>query len=483
LLPLGESWAMAAVDSDIEWLSDYILHFLESSTWIYPVAQFVDERCIIFDVGHQEEKLEYTECHIAYQKLVDGLFAEWLKELSVSDADFERFCCFGLTTNSQLHRVLVEQLLSVEDYMTFKGMMVQRNADLYRETLRSMAEDQVQYAVEDACDEVDTIDTTVFDLLEEDGREAGHVVAQEWRQCEDQILTELASSGEEELEAQRRCEEAELERAIALSLQAEEERVRRLTEVEATSEEVQDSASLSPVDAGMAAQPAAEPPLASGACMAPAAGGGAKRELAPLKKVLPRMLRVEPLSQAVPSFLNAPSPDIEHLRVDVLMQRERAGRVMASPHPPPPPATIADPPAPAHSHGQRPTEAERRLRSERLHQHRQLLLERRRQDRERHFTAARTQLPGRRDVGGLDRAASAARLTPEPDEASRRLASELGAAPLPPDTMVNAPPATAQQLRHALTAQLRQTLPGAVTNSGLGPVGDQIDRLEQLRLR
>jgi len=472
---------MAEVDADLEWLSDYILHFLESPTWVSPVAQFVDERCIIFDLGHKEEKLEYTECHIAYQKLVDGLFAEQLEELSVSDSDFERFCRTGLTTNSQLHRVLVEQLLSVEDYMTFKGMMVQRNADLYRETLRGMAEDQVQYVVDDACDEIETVDATVYDLLEEDGREAGLLVAKEWKQCEDQILSGLVSSAEEELEAQRRCEEAELERAIALSLQAEEERVRRVAEAETTSEEAIIPASAGNAAAGIAAQPpVTEPPLRLRACTAPAAGG-ARRQLAPLKKILPRMLRVEPLSQARPSSLNAPSPDIEHLRVDMLMQRERAGRVTASPHPPPPPATVVAPPAPAHSHGQRPTEAERRLRSERLHQHRQLLFERRRQDRERHFTAAQTQLAGRRDAGGLDRAASAARLTPEPDEASRRLASELGAAPPPADPM--APPATAQQLRRALSAQLRQTLPGALADSGVGPVGNQINRLEQLRHR
>jgi len=474
---------MAEIDADIEWLSDYILHFLESPTWVAPVAQFVDERCIIFDLGQQEEKLEYTECHMAYQQLVDRLFAERLQELSVADSDFERFCLTGLTTNSQLHRVLVEQILSVEDYLMFKGMMVQRNADLYRETLRSMAEDQVQYVVEDACDEIDTVDTTVFDLLEEDGREAGQVVAQEWRQCEDQILSGLVSSGEEELEAQRRCEEAELERAIALSLQAEEERVRRLAEGETASEEVAPSpdagTTVEPVQA-----PAAESSPGSGSGMAPApapAAVGAKRELAPLKKVLPRMLRVESLSQARPPSRNAASQDIEHLRVDVVMQRERAGRVAASPQPPPPPATIVDPPAPVSAPGQRPTEAERRLRAERLHHHRQLLLERRRQDRERHFATAQAQPQGR-NVGGLDRAASAARLTPEPDEASRRLASELGApaSAIPP---ASAPPATAQQLRHALTTQLRQTLPGALANSGVGPVGDQINRLEQLRLR
>jgi len=471
---------MAELDADLEWLSDYILHFLESSTWVAPVAQFVDERCIIFDLGHKEEKLEYTECHMAYQQLVDGLFAERLEELSVADADFERFCRAGLTTNSQLHRVLVEQLLSVEDYMTFKGMMVQRNADLHRETLRSMAEDQVQYVVEDACDEIDTVDTTVFDLLEEDGREAGHVVAQEWRRCEDEILSGLVASGEEELEAQRLCEEAELERAIALSLQAEEERVRRLAAAEA-----QEPAVASSPDAGIVAQqPTAATLPGSGVSMEPTAGG-AKRELAPLKKVLPRMLRVEPLSQARASSRNSPSPDIEHLRVDMVLQRERAGRIVASPHPPPPPATVVDPPAPAPSQGQRPTEAERRLRAERLHHHRQLLLERRRQDRERHFATAQTQPPGRRDTGGLDKAASAARLTPEPDEASRRLASELGAAPQPLESSsaANSPPATAQQLRHALTAQLRQTLPGALADSGVGPVGDQINRLEQLRLR
>ena len=39
----------------------------------------------------------------------------------------EQFSDFVDTANADLHHLLVEQLLSVEDFLTFKAMMVKRN--------------------------------------------------------------------------------------------------------------------------------------------------------------------------------------------------------------------------------------------------------------------------------------------------------------------------------------------------------------------
>jgi hypothetical protein len=115
--------------NDLEWLSDYLVSALKSPTWVVPIAEFVDQQCQMFDDA-EENKLEYTICHNDFKRLIDDLFTAHLLEVSVTPDQFNGFCQHGLTTKQSLHHILIEQLLSVEDFLVFKAMMVKRNADL-----------------------------------------------------------------------------------------------------------------------------------------------------------------------------------------------------------------------------------------------------------------------------------------------------------------------------------------------------------------
>eukprot|EP00425_Heterocapsa_triquetra_P044523 CAMPEP_0195087416 /NCGR_PEP_ID=MMETSP0448-20130528/27261_1 /TAXON_ID=66468 /ORGANISM="Heterocapsa triquestra, Strain CCMP 448" /LENGTH=219 /DNA_ID=CAMNT_0040120977 /DNA_START=89 /DNA_END=745 /DNA_ORIENTATION=- len=219
---------MAEEQEEFEWLSDYVLAFLKSPTWVSPIAQFVDERCIIFE--HVEEnKLEYTICHDEFKELIDSLLAAHLLELSIMPEQFQQFCVTGLGGNRSLHRVLVEQLLSVDDFLTFKAMMVRRNTDLFREALKTMdngeslddaavgpsAADPAAASCAAAADLNET--RVIEDIADHDAGE-GAMLSAEWQFYEDQLFEALRASEDEVAATERQSEEAELEAAIALSL-------------------------------------------------------------------------------------------------------------------------------------------------------------------------------------------------------------------------------------------------------------------------
>ena len=44
---------------------------------------FIDEHCIVFD-SEEENKLEYTQIHALFKKLVEGLLEELMAELGVT---------------------------------------------------------------------------------------------------------------------------------------------------------------------------------------------------------------------------------------------------------------------------------------------------------------------------------------------------------------------------------------------------------------
>ncbi|CAK0896397.1 unnamed protein product, partial [Prorocentrum cordatum] len=106
--------------AELAWLSDYVVTFMKSPTWIAPIQQFIDERCCIFEEG-EENQLSHLQCHEQFKQLIQDLFVAHLVEVSVMPEEFESFCSAGLGGDQQLHRVLVEQLLSVDDFLTFKA--------------------------------------------------------------------------------------------------------------------------------------------------------------------------------------------------------------------------------------------------------------------------------------------------------------------------------------------------------------------------
>ena len=426
-----------AEGDDMEWLSDYILAFLKSPSWVAPIAQFVDEQCIIFE-DEEENKLEYTECHQEYKELIDSRFAAHLLEIDVTGEQFEQFCQRGLSTNPTLHRVLVEQLLSADDFLIFKAMMTKRNADLYREAQRRVdagQEDDYETMIEEEEDLGLGIDTAVVD---------------EWKMYEEQLFQALDASqkADDQLARERQKEEEEMERAIALSLQAEEERQKHDFEdvTAASSSPSAPSAPSAPAPAPMVDDPvAAVAPEGPGAPVEEAAppascpsGGGLPplkpSSLGPLKPVIPRVMRVAPMNSRPGTAASA-------------VHAEEA----LPPPPPPDAAATADavveveaPPLPPP-----PSEEERQARFEHLQRQRQLLVEKRNKERQRHLEKSETKSPNRRaaDQAVSGSAAAGPSLV-------RELTGGTGGTAGPDANTANA----AQQMRQVLASQLKQTL-------------------------
>merc|ERR1719231_1766395 len=115
---------------------------------------------------------------------------------------FESFCQHGLQHNQELHQVLIEQLLAVDDFLLFKAMMVKHNADLNCEVITLEPDfnaEPTSPAKEVACQ-------IVRDVLD----------VSEWRLYAEQGLRATGSShpachNDGALEAMQRCEEAELQ--------------------------------------------------------------------------------------------------------------------------------------------------------------------------------------------------------------------------------------------------------------------------------
>jgi len=52
---------------------------------------FIDEYCIIFD-NEEENKLEFTNLHNDFKKIVEELMYDLMAELEISEEQFVSFC-------------------------------------------------------------------------------------------------------------------------------------------------------------------------------------------------------------------------------------------------------------------------------------------------------------------------------------------------------------------------------------------------------
>ena len=110
-----------------EWFFDMIIGFLRSPRWKTPVMSFLDEKCIEFD-GEEENKLDHTATHAEFKTLVEGLLEELMKDLGVSDSQFVQAC--EKASKNPVHQKIVDQIMAVDNFLSFKKLMVKRNNEL-----------------------------------------------------------------------------------------------------------------------------------------------------------------------------------------------------------------------------------------------------------------------------------------------------------------------------------------------------------------
>eukprot|EP01012_Entosiphon_sulcatum_P035562 TRINITY_DN45154_c0_g1_i1.p1 TRINITY_DN45154_c0_g1~~TRINITY_DN45154_c0_g1_i1.p1 ORF type:complete len:399 (-),score=104.99 TRINITY_DN45154_c0_g1_i1:48-1196(-) len=190
-----------------DWLFDTITQFLRSPVWTHPIQTFIDENCIVFDSA-EENALGFTQVHQAFRDLVDKILGDQLGEFGISPEQFVAAC--ENSQNKELHALVTEYILALDDFQTFKRMMEKRNVELELEALRGLKWN----------------DSDEAPKSEEDPELAAAIAAS-------MLDTDYASK-------QLEMEQAELAHALAISLALEEERVRKLAE-EATKAAKDDS--------------------------------------------------------------------------------------------------------------------------------------------------------------------------------------------------------------------------------------------------
>lgn len=203
------------------WLFDFIQSFLRSPTWTTPLHNFIDDHCGQFSTD-DENRLEYTTIHAQFVELVERLLSKNLKEIGVSEEQFVAAVASGASSDDALNRVIFGQILAVDDFLTFKKMMTQRNAELEVESMRTLA----TYSPSD--EEEAQLQLELALALSQSEGDSGAAKKKKSDFSEDDLAAALRLSmlDVERHQSEYEREQAELEHAIAMSLAAEAERLR-----------------------------------------------------------------------------------------------------------------------------------------------------------------------------------------------------------------------------------------------------------------
>ena len=143
-----KSLAKNGEDMTNEWLSEAIISFLKGPCYSVPLMSFIDEHCLVFDL-EEENKFEYTTLHIEFMKLVDKLLCELLEDLGVQPEKLVSVLSSDVNSD-QISSFVLTSILSVEDFLQFKAMMVKRNVELTNQVIESLIEKKEEEAAKAA---------------------------------------------------------------------------------------------------------------------------------------------------------------------------------------------------------------------------------------------------------------------------------------------------------------------------------------------
>jgi hypothetical protein len=201
---------------------------------------FIDENCVIFD-NDEENKMVYYDKFNAFRQLIDNLLETHLKEIGVTEEAFAEACEAGMDSRPE-NKDVFEKLIAVDDFLTFKKLMVKRNIELELEVVEAMKNAGQTLAGPRSKDEEDfALSAAIEQSRDAGGKDGGgsggkqsDVSDEARKKRELQEAIELKSAMEANLfemqlyAKQMELEQAELEKALALSLQLEERRLEKL---------------------------------------------------------------------------------------------------------------------------------------------------------------------------------------------------------------------------------------------------------------
>lgn len=125
---------MAGDKDEYDWIFDYTLQFLESEKFDASVMDFVDDNCEYFDAA-EENKLIYTDIHNKFRKHIEYLIEINLGEVGITTELFYT-SCERSRNNRNINKVVFERLTAIDDFQSFKNIMIRRNIELQIEAMQ-----------------------------------------------------------------------------------------------------------------------------------------------------------------------------------------------------------------------------------------------------------------------------------------------------------------------------------------------------------
>ncbi|KAG6602938.1 uncharacterized protein IUM83_06762 [Phytophthora cinnamomi] len=140
--------ALEFTAEESDWVFDYVLNLFRSPAWELPVMCFIDDNCASFDTG-EENKFIYTELHMQFRELVENVLGSHLAEMGLTAADFASICekqrdserAAGVSVADGVSADVVNQILAMDDFLSFKKLMVKRNLELELEAIKELREE------------------------------------------------------------------------------------------------------------------------------------------------------------------------------------------------------------------------------------------------------------------------------------------------------------------------------------------------------
>ncbi len=118
--------------------------YFKSDAWSSPVQTFIENNCLFFTEAQPtlQEEREQKEIHKEFTLLIDELIQVCLREFGIDQAAFLKACNEAKGDKEQWK--IIRQILLVEDFKYFRGIMIKRNQDLERKALSLMLQNEEQ---------------------------------------------------------------------------------------------------------------------------------------------------------------------------------------------------------------------------------------------------------------------------------------------------------------------------------------------------
>ncbi|OWZ12456.1 hypothetical protein PHMEG_00014375 [Phytophthora megakarya] len=110
---------------------------------------FIDDNCASFDTD-EENKFVYTELHMQFRELVESVLGSHLAEMGLAASDFATICEKQRdseragSVSDGVSVDVVNQILAMDDFLSFKKLMVKRNLELELEAIKELREEVIE---------------------------------------------------------------------------------------------------------------------------------------------------------------------------------------------------------------------------------------------------------------------------------------------------------------------------------------------------